>query len=122
MDFNLDFLVGHKIVDIVSKENEIGIDNYTMTIDNGDIYEIIPNIGGCVCGDGDADIDGLELLPKDNMITNVEYDEEDEDKYTIFVFYDNEKFSVDVDNAYGFGWYGGGVRMTVKKAGYNDKV
>lgn len=118
----LDFLIGRKIINVETTMNDMNEHGYELTLDNGDIYDVIPNVGGCSCGAGDADITDLRQLPLDNMITNVQKSDEAEDgTYTIFIFFHEEKFDVEVDEAWS-DYYGGGIEVTVKSKGVSDDV
>ena len=114
---NLEFLIGRKIVEIV--------DNLTIKLDNGEMYEVIESEGCGGCSSGWSEFSGFEELPLDNMITNVEYKDsyqtEDEDKdeveheYNIFVYFGDKRFDLEADDGWGNGRYGGGFTVTVKK-------
>lgn len=119
---DLSFLVNHKIKNITTTTNVIGNYNYELTLDNGDIYEVIPNVGGCSCSQGDACVSGLDKLPLDNMITSVKVIDSkpdnwgyiNEDVYQIFIFFHDERFDIDVDEA-NSDYYGGGISIDIKR-------
>jgi len=46
------------------------LEQQTLTLDDGTIYDVEGNEGGCSCGNGDYDITALNVF--DNVITNCE--------------------------------------------------
>lgn len=111
----LKVLVGRTIKSIESRETESKTMKYVIVLDNGEEYEIETHSGCDVCDNGWSKIIGLETLPLENVVTNVEVkaDAKDDDLYEIFVFFHNDKFDVKVDDGYGNGMYGGGFKLTI---------
>lgn len=114
-DLDLHFLVGHSITAIKSLDTKADTVEYSIVLDNGDEYKIETNEGCGACVNGWSDVIGLEELPLENVVTNVDLkeDEADEDLYEIFVFFHNDKFDVKVNDGYGNGYYGGGFKITI---------
>lgn len=107
---DLDFLIGHKIVKLSEGKGDV------IELDNGKIYTIMTNEGCGGCGNGWSEVTGLDSLPIDNMITNVEFvDGKYEDDYKLFVYFHDKAFEVDVDDGWGNGYYGGGFTITVRE-------
>ena len=115
-----ELLIGHS----VKKVNE-----KTLELDNGVQLEFEGN-EGCCCGAGCYYIE--ELNDCNNVITNVEFDEEniidDEDdywntsySYKIFVYAENTRIKLlQCDGDDGNGYYGTGYHIKVKMVDKND--
>ena len=104
-----DLLIGHSI----EKVN----DN-TIKLDNGMELEFFGN-EGCCCGAGCYDI--TELNDCKNIITNVEFEDEEvgewgtEHSYKIFVYAENKKIKLmQCDGDDGNGFYGTGYHINIK--------
>ena len=102
-------LLGHSITKI---------NGNTLKLDNGVELEFWGN-EGCCCGAGWYDI--TELNECQNVITNVEFEDECNDKwgvehsYKIFVYAENKKIKLlQCDGDDGNGYYGTGYRIKVK--------
>lgn len=110
-------LIGHSI----KKVN----DNI-LELDNGIQLEFIGN-NGCSCGSGEYDI--TELNECSNIITDVEFIDDDinsgncgdEHSYKIFVYSENKKIKLlQCDGDDGNGYYGTGYHVHVKVLGDSD--
>lgn len=92
----------------------------TLTLDNGTVVKVIPNVGGCICGAGDYTLD--ELNKCEAVITSVKVDTEsggeyEDRKYTVFVLAaDKEVMALSVSGNDGSGYYGTGYVLEVKFA------
>lgn len=104
---DLSFLVGHKIVSIGD----------IIELDNGKVYTITSNEGCGGCANGWSEVTGLESLPTDNMVTKVDWIDDDEfgDTYKVFVYFHDDKYEIDADDGWGNGYYGGGFTITVRE-------
>ena len=99
-------------------------DGGLLTLDDGTVLAIIPNIGGCSCGAGDYFL--TELNEVDNIITDVEFlddpgyeDFEENEKrepqgYKIFVLAEDRRLTLAaMEGTDGNGYYGTGYRIKV---------
>lgn len=92
-----------------------------LTLDDGRELFVVPNVGGCSCGAGDYALTGLERV--DNIITRVDFEEEEHDgygeerTYRIFVLAGHEKINLlSVHGDDGNGYYGTGYELVVTTA------
>lgn len=117
-DFNV--LVGKKIVkaeDLPSEKR--GTDFYKLTCNDGTIITVETNEGCGACGNGWSSIDDLKVLEDaDNAIMNVEQEYVAEGGYDeifkLFVYYERKEFiSIEGDDGYGNGYYGGGFEINL---------
>jgi hypothetical protein len=105
-----DTLLGHRVTNVKGD---------TITLDDGTSLKIIPNEGGCICGAGDYSLTSLNRV--DNIITHVEFNEVNTDKYDewsyrIFVLAGDEKINLlQVDGDDGNGYYGTGYQILVTR-------
>lgn len=111
-------LMGHS-VDKVADDH--------LVLDDGTLFRVVPNNGGCSCGAGDYDLTVLNRV--ENVITKVEFDYRptgddhrvderwaDSGYYRIFVFAGDEKVNLlQVDGDDGNGYYGTGFSLLVRK-------
>lgn len=102
-----DFLIGKSI---------IKVENNMLFCDDNTIIKIEENEGCGGCGNGWSYID-LECLENNhNVITNVITEYEDEDRFKIFIYYqDNTINEITGSDGYGNGYYGGGFYITIDK-------
>jgi hypothetical protein len=117
-----DLLIGRKIIDVQdNKRSYHGSDSYSLYLNNGYVIIIETNTGCGACCSGWSEFDIEEQLYKLPKLTNaivditLEQNRDDEDKYRLHVFTQNDKVSIDTDDGYGNGWYGGGFYVTIKK-------
>lgn len=120
-------LIGKTIIKVERKKVE---DNYGYKVDGYILYckdgielEIGENEGCGGCGNGWSEIDLMSLNENDNMITNAEYKrgngtenyKYDDDAFTIFIYYQDNKINViNGTDGYGNGFYGGGFYLNIK--------
>lgn len=104
-------LIGHRIKKVS--------DNI-LQLDNGVKLKFVGN-EGCCCGAGEYDI--TELNDCDNVITKVEFEEEnkeyDDISYKLFVYSENKKIKLlQCDGNDGNGYYGTGyhIEVTLEKS------
>ena len=109
-----EMLIGHSIEKV---------NNNKLKLDNGVILKFYGN-EGCVCGAGDYDI--TELNECKNIITDVEFQDEqlssdnwgEEHSYKIYVYAENKKIKLlQCDGDDGNGYYGTGYHIEVKLVG-----
>ena len=98
----------------------------TLLLDNGDLWQIIPNEGGCSCGAGDYTLEELNECP-DNAIMGVDFEENQPSDwgdpyrpqaYRVFVLAADRRIKLwDVTGDDGSGYYGSGyyIRITKKE-------
>lgn len=116
---DFDFLIGKSIikVDKYKADCDYSEDKYVLTCNDGTIIEILTNYG-CSCGNGCSSFDDLKKLENNNnLITGIETkysNHYDEDKFTMFIYYeDGEINELQGDDGYGNGYYGGGFYVTI---------
>lgn len=80
-------------------------------LDNGIVLRVEGNRGCGGCGNGCFDLTALNKC--DNVITRVECEDISEEKYTIFVFAENEKIKLLEYEGYDNGYYGTGYEMLI---------
>ena len=105
-----ELLIGHSITKVNGK---------TLELDNGTQLEFIGN-EGCCCGAGCYDI--TELNECKNVITNVEFENEENNScwgelysYKIFVYAENKRIKLlQCDGDDGNGYYGTGYHINIK--------
>lgn len=111
-----ELFVGRKIVSTYRK---------TLTLDDGTKVEVRPNEGGCSCGAGDYELEGLATTP--NVITRAEVEKvegevdyrerEDPKSYRLYVWAENEQITaLQVDGDDGNGYYGTGFELRVTRS------
>lgn len=90
-----------------------------LTLDDGTIIYVRPNIGGCSCGAGDYELEHLATTP--NAITDVRLAQEGKEEwgefsgsYHIYVIADNQEINaVQITGDDGNGYYGTGYTLEV---------
>lgn len=111
---DFDFLIGKKIIEV----REGDYSEYELVCDDGTIIEFDTNEGCGGCSNGWSSIDDLKILENsNNAITNVEcqYNENDEDLFTLFIYYENGTINkLKGNEGYGNGYYGGGFYVTIE--------
>lgn len=121
-------LVGHAVKKVADDH---------LLLDDGTVLRLIGHEGGCACTAGDYDL--TELNGVDNLITSVEFEDrpggdgfacatcggsycdevghDNEGRYRIFVFADNERINLATfEGSDGNGYYGTGYSILVRKA------
>ena len=122
-EFN--FLIGKSIIKVEKEETYIDI--YKLICSDGTIIYIETNDGCGGCGNGWSSFDDLKKLEENNnIIINIEtkYTEDgwEDDKFTMFVYYEDGKINqLEGDDGYGNGYYGGGFYITIKKVGEDNE-
>lgn len=116
---DFDFLIGKKIVS-VKDNSQSGSHTYELTTDDGVVFVVETNDGCGGCSNGWSELGSLvSLLNADHIITNVKtiYDKNSNDRFSLFVFYGNDKIVIEGDDGYGNGYYdyGGGFWLTIKE-------
>lgn len=117
-----DLLVGRRIVKAERGEwrQERWYDPATgkLTLDDGTIIYVRPNIGGCSCGAGDYELEHLATV--ENAITDVRLaveqngSYEETKSYRIYVIADAVEINaVQIDGDDGNGYYGTGYSLLV---------
>lgn len=119
-----DFLIGKSIIKVETAKVSDGygmVDGFVLTCEDGTIIEIATNEGCGGCGNGWSSFDDLiKLQENHNVITNVicEHikDEGDwyDDKFKLFIYYQDNTLILEGDDGYGNGYYGGGFYVTIK--------
>lgn len=90
-----------------------------LLLSDGKELTIVPNEGGCICGAGDYDL--TELNECENIITNVELEIDEDDRwgpttYSIFVYAGHTKINLaTIQGDDGNGYYGTGFWITVSE-------
>lgn len=129
---DFDFLIGKSIIKVEEKrvKDEYGdmVNGYVLTCKDNTIIEIGENEGCGGCGNGWSSFEDLKKLENNhNAITNVicEYvkDEGDwyNDKFKLFIYYQDDTLTLEGDDGYGNGYYGGGFYVTIKNIDEVDK-
>lgn len=116
---DFDFLIGLKIVK-VEREDDLYHTTYTLTLSDGSICGIKSNSGCDGCDNGWSTLPDLtKIILVDHVITNVKvkYNNKDDDKFKIFIYYHDSRFDGDGTDGYGNGYYGGGFWLTLTKIG-----
>lgn len=126
-----DFLIGKSITNVESAKMSDGyvmVDGFILTCDDGTIIEIATNEGCGGCGNGWSSFDDLIRLQENhNVITNVVYEPiKDEsswydDKFKLFIYYQDDTLMLEGDDGYGNGYYGGGFYVTIKSAKQGER-
>lgn len=113
---DFEFLIGKSIRNVVETNG-----GYELICNDGTIIEIETNEGCGGCGNGWSDFsDLIKLQNNNNVITNIklEYSKDswDEDKFKMFVYYEDGQINeLNGDDGYGNGYYGGGFYVTIKE-------
>ena len=124
------FLIGKSIIKVEETylEDEYGykVDGYILICKDGTIIEIGTNEGCGGCSNGWSSFKDLKKLEENNnVITNIEvkYTEDGyNDKFTMFVYYEDNKINqLHGDDGYGNGYYGGGFYITIKEIKGGDE-
>jgi hypothetical protein len=118
-----DFLIGKSIKEVKEgskKKYWEVVDLYTLVCNDGTEIEIETNAGCGGCGNGWSSFDDLKKLEKNhNVITNVkcEYEKNswgEQNGFKLFIFYQDDMLTLEGDDGYGNGYYGGGFYVTIK--------
>lgn len=135
-DFN--FLIGKSIIKVekqnVTDEYGYPVNGYVLTCDDNTIIEVELNEGCGGCNNGWSSFEDLKKLENNhNVITNVvcKYDidtaKENGDFYKdiwlydenynfkLFIYYQDDMLTLEGDDGYGNGYYGGGFYVTIKE-------
>lgn len=123
---DFDFLIGKSIIKVIGG---VKVDNgydksdgYILICNDGTEIRVALNEGCGGCGNGWSEIDLSVLENNKNVITNVEYKkgndsegfEYDDDAFTLFIYYEDNKINrVDGSDGYGNGYYGGGFYLSI---------
>lgn len=127
---NFDFLIGKSIIKVEDKKvkDEYGYpaDGYILICNDNTIIEIALNEGCGGCSNGWSSFEDLKKLETNhNVITNVKFiypkDDWNEDKFKLFIYYQDEMLTLEGDDGYGNGYYGGGFYVTIKEVMGNDE-
>ncbi|MCI8575834.1 MAG: hypothetical protein HFI09_05125 [Bacilli bacterium] len=119
---DFEFLIGKSIVKVEEKtKNVYGdlVDSYILTCKDKTIIEIETNTGCGGCGNGWSSFEDLKKLENNhNAITGVKcvYSREysDDCRFKLFIYYQNDTLTLEGDDGYGNGYYGGGFYVTIK--------
>ena len=123
---NFDVLIGKKIVKVTGEDIKYDAGKYKLYCSDGTVILVEENEGCGGCDNGWSDISEIKKLEEvENIITNVKYETSDddwEDKAKLFVFYDRPEFNqtIEADEGWGNGYYGGGFYINV--LGVNNDV
>lgn len=115
---DFDFLIGKSIVK-VEKFKEKGmfddVNNYKLTCHDGTIIIVEENEGCAGCGNGWSNFEELKKLENNrNIITAINVEYEDEDRFKMFVYYQHGGINQLIgDDGYGNGYYGGGFYVLI---------
>jgi hypothetical protein len=109
-----------EIVELFVGKSVKKISDDQLELSDGTVLQIVPNVGGCICGAGDYDIDYINEC--ENIITNVElvvsesdYGWDSQTVYDIFVYSGHQKINlVSIKGDDGNGYYGTGFWINVK--------
>lgn len=118
--FSIEYYEKEKITELLMFRKVVEVKDDTLILDNGTELQILPNEGCGGCGAGWYSL--IELNECDNVITNVEFECDDDtvDKYDgtsykIFVYAENQKLKLlQVDGDDGNGYYGTGYSIVAK--------
>lgn len=117
-DFN--FLIGKSIIKVKQENGKCGRDIFKLICDDDTIIEIETNDGCGGCCNGWSSFDDLKKLEQNhNTITNVvcKYDGNsciENDKFKLFIYYQDDVLTLNGNDGYGNGYYGGGFYVTIK--------
>ncbi len=128
---DFDFLIGKSIEKVEEKRGSYDTDLFILTCNDNTVIEIETNNGCGGCGNGWSSFDDLKKLENNhNVITNVvckyvsELAKEKEDydmwdycenyEFKLFVYYQDDMLTLEGDDGYGNGYYGGGFYVTIK--------
>lgn len=114
-----DFLIGKSIIKVEQKIGRYRTDLFILTCNDNTVIEIETNDGCGGCGNGWSSFDDLKKLETNhNVITNVkcEYSRKwyEDDSFKLFIYYQDDMLTLEGDDGYGNGYYGGGFYVTVK--------
>lgn len=116
---NFDVLIGKKIVKVTGGGKKYDGSEYKLHCSDGTVILVEENEGCGGCSNGWSDISEIKKLEEvDNVITHVEYKKTKgdwDDDATIFVFYERTEFNqtIEVDEGWGNGYYGGGFYISI---------
>lgn len=112
-----------EITDLLLYRKIVKVENDNLVLDNGLRLEVIANEGCGGCSNGWYYL--TELNECDNVITNVEFVEDDDyeddgyndTSYKIFVYAEDKRIKIlQVDGSDGNGYYGTGYSIRVRQA------
>lgn len=112
-----------EITDLLLYRKIVKVEDDTLVLDNGLRLEVIANEGCGGCSNGWYYL--TELNECDNVITNVEFVEDDDyeddgyndTSYKIFVYAEDKRIKIlQVDGSDGNGYYGTGYSIRVRQA------
>lgn len=112
-----------EITDLLLYRKIVKVENDNLVLDNGLRLEVIANEGCGGCSNGWYYL--TELNECDNVITNVEFVEDDDyeddgyndNSYKIFVYAEDKRIKIlQVDGSDGNGYYGTGYSIRVRQA------
>lgn len=104
-------LLFHKVVNVVEVSDQVA----ELTLDNGIILVAEGNEGCGGCGNGWFFLTALNTC--DNAITNIEFVEECEELYSIYVYSADNRINLLTYEGYDNGYYGVGYTLRVKIGG-----
>lgn len=114
------FLIGKSIIKVEQEKGNYDRDIFKLICDDDTIIEIETNDGCGGCGNGWSSFDDLKKLEQNhNAITNVvcKYSENsymENDEFKLFIYYKDDVLTLNGNDGYGNGYYGGGFYVTVK--------
>jgi hypothetical protein len=110
-DFVREQLLFHKVVNVVELSDQVA----ELTLDNGIVLVAEGNEGCGGCGNGWFFLTALNTC--DNAITNVEFVEECEELYSIYVYSADNRINLLTYEGCDNGYYGVGYTLRVKIGG-----
>ena len=108
-------LIGRRVVSATLGDSDFA---GRLTLDDGTVIDVAPNIGGCCCSAGDYDL--KQLAAVENIITAARVAREDDSewgptRYRIYVIADAVEINLlTVEGNDGNGFYGTGFQLVVK--------
>ena len=113
-------MIGKSIIKVEQEKGNYDRDIFKLICDDDTIIEIETNDGCGGCGNGWSSFDDLKKLEQNhNAITNVvcKYSENsymENDEFKLFIYYKDDVLTLNGNDGYGNGYYGGGFYVTVK--------
>lgn len=115
-----DVLIGKKIVKVTDNGRLPADGNvYQLHCSDGTVILVKENLGCGGCANGWSEFSEIKKLADvDNVITDVKYEKVDErygDEAQLFVFYERPEFNqtLNADEGWGNGYYGGGFYISI---------
>lgn len=105
-----------KITQVLFGRKIVAVDIQTgkLTLDNGTVLEIIPNVGCGGCENGNYELEQLSVFNNRIMRAEVVVDERDcDDTFELFVFSEDKSMSVVAVTGTDNGYYGRGFTIHV---------